>query len=155
MQKTLPATPKQCVSVHVTLCIPGHPQCSCLWLQAVLDVENWCGVLQEVGLPFTDGDPLKFLRAAQQFANERYVHMQCPCPGVLPYLQAPCHVLPSKISCCVHSFPLHFSERVQRLREQGLPVLSKNEDATTTLEQVHVHGINLVKLSNDDFETLL
>lgn len=33
--------------------------------------ENWCGVLQEVALEGTGGDPAAFLRAAVEFANER------------------------------------------------------------------------------------
>ena len=38
---------------------------------AIGDVENWCGVLQEVALPGCGGDPAVFLDAAVKFANER------------------------------------------------------------------------------------
>ena len=39
--------------------------------QAKTETENWCGVLQEVALPGTGGDPEAFLGAAVRFANER------------------------------------------------------------------------------------
>ena len=39
-------------------------------LQAQTKTENWCGVLQEVALPGTYGDPEAFLDAAVKFANE-------------------------------------------------------------------------------------
>ena len=41
-----------------------------LVLQAQTKTENWCGVLQEVALPGTYGDPEAFLDAAVKFANE-------------------------------------------------------------------------------------
>ena len=39
-------------------------------VQAQTKTENWCGVLQEVALPGTYGDPEAFLDAAVRFANE-------------------------------------------------------------------------------------
>lgn len=39
-------------------------------MQAQTKTENWCGVLQEVALPGTQGDPDAFLEAAVKFANE-------------------------------------------------------------------------------------
>ncbi len=39
-------------------------------MQAQTKTENWCGVLQEVALPGTQGDPEAFLEAAVKFANE-------------------------------------------------------------------------------------
>ncbi len=39
-------------------------------VQAQTKTENWCGVLQEVALPGTYGDPEAFLEAAVRFANE-------------------------------------------------------------------------------------
>ena len=41
-----------------------------LAMQAQTKTENWCGVLQEVALPGTYGDPDAFLEAAVRFANE-------------------------------------------------------------------------------------
>ena len=41
-----------------------------LGVQARTETENWCGVLQEVALPGTYGDPEAFLEAAVKFANE-------------------------------------------------------------------------------------
>ena len=52
-------------SVRLRTLIPGC--CT----QAKTDTENWCGVLQEVALPGTGGDPAAFLAAAVAFANER------------------------------------------------------------------------------------
>ena len=43
---------------------------SLLGVQAQTKTENWCGVLQEVALPGTYGDPEAFLEAAVRFANE-------------------------------------------------------------------------------------
>lgn len=39
--------------------------------QAELDAEHWCGVLQEVALPDTGGEPAAFMAKAVDFANER------------------------------------------------------------------------------------
>jgi acyl-CoA reductase-like NAD-dependent aldehyde dehydrogenase len=38
--------------------------------QAIGDVENWCGVLQEVEIPDTQNNPATFLDEAVKFANE-------------------------------------------------------------------------------------
>ena len=40
-------------------------------MQAATQTENWCGVLQEVSLPDTNGNPAAFLAAAVDFANNR------------------------------------------------------------------------------------
>lgn len=42
-----------------------------LTLQAELDKEHWCSVLQEVALPGTGADPAAFLAKAVDFTNER------------------------------------------------------------------------------------
>ncbi len=39
--------------------------------QAITDVENWCGVLQEVSLSDTQNNPASFLEKAVKFANEK------------------------------------------------------------------------------------
>ena len=54
-----------CAGLLSGWCTPGVPT------QARTDTENWCGVLQEVALPGTGGDPGRFLDAAVAFANER------------------------------------------------------------------------------------
>ena len=41
--------------------------------QADTQTENWCGVLQEVGLPGVAADPSKFLEAAVNYANDRSI----------------------------------------------------------------------------------
>ncbi len=68
-------------------------------MQAVTDEENWCGVLQEVALPGTGGDPEAFLGAAVRIANER-------CWGTLSCcLMVSAH---SKHVHCAHGFPRPF-----------------------------------------------
>jgi acyl-CoA reductase-like NAD-dependent aldehyde dehydrogenase len=39
--------------------------------QAITDVENWCGVFQEVVIPGTSNNPAVFLEKAVKFANEK------------------------------------------------------------------------------------
>ncbi len=46
---------------------------SCHRKQAELDVEHWCGVLQEIALPGTGADAAAFLAKAVDFVNERCV----------------------------------------------------------------------------------
>ena len=60
-----------------------------LVLQAQTKTENWCGVLQEVALPGTYGDPEAFLDAAVKFANEE-------CWGTLSCSLMVCSSSPSK-----------------------------------------------------------
>ena len=44
---------------------------SMICLQADLGTENWCGVLQEVGLPGTGENAAAFLEASVRMVNER------------------------------------------------------------------------------------
>ncbi len=65
---------------------PSATRASCL--QAELDKEHWCSVLQEIALPGTGADPAAFLAQAVQFANER-------CEGTLS-----CSVfVPPQVTC--------------------------------------------------------
>ena len=40
-------------------------------MQAELDTEHWCNVMQEVAIPGTGTDAASFLRAAVALANDR------------------------------------------------------------------------------------
>lgn len=63
----------------------------CVAVQARTDTENWCGVLQEVALPGTGGDPETFLEAAVAYANDRcWGTLSCSLmvnPSSVTYLQ--------------------------------------------------------------------
>ena len=66
-------------------------------LQAQTKTENWCGVLQEVALPGTYGDPEAFLDAAVKFANEEcWGTLSCSlmvCPSSLSKAEHQHHIL--------------------------------------------------------------
>lgn len=75
-------------------------------MQARTDTENWCGVLQEVALPGSGGDPEQFLEAAVAYANDRCwgtlscsLMASCPPQSALSTaLAASCLPVPSTLS---------------------------------------------------------